>query len=93
MQALNFSMRGVLGTRNKSKSHDCERYLSPMILAAAALWELTGLILINQLKLTGLRKIVMRPPISAVHGTLTGLTVTMEINWRTIDFLTGLGLF
>ena len=35
----------------------------------------------------------MRPPISAVHGTLTGLTVTMEINWRTIDFLTGLGLF
>ena len=32
MQALNFSMRGVLGTRNKSKTHDCERNLSPMIL-------------------------------------------------------------
>ena len=31
MQALNFSMRGVLGTRNKSKTHDCERNLSPMI--------------------------------------------------------------
>ena len=31
-QALNFSMRGVLGTRNKSKTHDCERNLSPMIL-------------------------------------------------------------
>ena len=30
--ALNFSMRGVLGTRNKSKTHDCERNLSPMIL-------------------------------------------------------------
>ena len=26
------SMRGVLGTRNKSKTHDCERNLSPMIL-------------------------------------------------------------
>ena len=25
MQALNFSMRGVLGTRNKSKTHDRER--------------------------------------------------------------------
>ena len=35
----------------------------------------------------------MRPPISAGHGTLTGLTVTKEITWRTIDFLTGLGLF
>ena len=32
MQALSFSMRGVLGTRNKSKTHDCERNLSPMIL-------------------------------------------------------------
>ena len=32
MQALNFSMRGVLGTRNKSKTRDCERNLSPMIL-------------------------------------------------------------
>ena len=32
MQALNFSMRGVLGTRNKSKTHKCERNLSPMIL-------------------------------------------------------------
>ena len=32
MQALNFSMRGVLGTRNKSKTHDRERNLSPMIL-------------------------------------------------------------
>ena len=25
MQALNLSMRGVLGTRNKLKTHDCER--------------------------------------------------------------------
>ena len=32
MQALNFSMHGVLGTRNKSKTHDSERNLSPMIL-------------------------------------------------------------
>ena len=26
MQALNFSMRGVLGTRSKSKTQDCEFY-------------------------------------------------------------------
>ena len=32
MQALNFSIRGVLGTTNKSKNHDFERNLSPMIL-------------------------------------------------------------
>ena len=32
MHALNFSMCGVLDTRNKSKTHDCERNLSPMIL-------------------------------------------------------------
>ena len=32
MQALNFSVRGVLGARNKSKTQDCERNLSPMIL-------------------------------------------------------------
>ena len=32
MQSVNFSMRGVLGTRNKSKTHDCERNLPPMIL-------------------------------------------------------------
>ena len=32
MQASNFSIRGVLGTRNKSKTRDCERNLSPMIL-------------------------------------------------------------
>ena len=30
--ALNISMRGVLDTINKSKTHDCERNLSPMIL-------------------------------------------------------------
>ena len=32
MHALNFSMRGVLDTINKSITHDCERNLSPMIL-------------------------------------------------------------
>ena len=32
MQVLNISLRGVLGTRNKSKSHDCKCNLSPMIL-------------------------------------------------------------
>ena len=29
---LNFSMLGVLDAINKSKPHDCERNLSPMIL-------------------------------------------------------------
>ena len=26
MQVLNISMRGVLGTKDKSKSHDCKSY-------------------------------------------------------------------
>ena len=32
LYALNFSMLGVLDAINKSKPHDCERNLSPMIL-------------------------------------------------------------
>ena len=61
------------------------------IMAAAALGELTGLFPINQLKLTGLKKGLMRPRISRVNRLLTRLAVPMEINQRTIDFLTGLG--
>ena len=60
-------------------------------MAAAALDKLTGLFPINQLKLTGLKKGLMRPPISRVNRLFTRLAVPMEINQRTIDFLTGLG--
>ena len=52
-------------------------------MAAAALGELTGLFPINQLKLTGLKKIPMRPGIWRVNRPLT---VPMEINQRTIYF-------
>lgn len=60
-------------------------------MAAAALGELTGLFPINQLKLTGLKKCLMRPGVWRVNRPLTKLAVPMEINQRTIDFLTGLG--
>ena len=60
-------------------------------LAAAALGELTGLFPINRLKLTGLKKIQMRPGIWRVNRPLTKLAVPVEINQRTIDFLTGPG--
>lgn len=60
-------------------------------MAAAALGELTELFPINQLKLTGSKKCLVRPGIWRVNRLLTRLAVPMEINQRTIDFLTELG--
>ncbi len=60
-------------------------------MATAALGELTELFPINQLKLTGLKKCLMRPRIWRVNRLLTKLAVPMEINQRTKVFLTELG--
>ena len=49
-------------------------------MAAAALWELTRLILINQFKLTGLQKNRDAAANFGFSLNLTGFTVTMEIN-------------
>jgi len=66
-------------------------YHLSILLAAAALGELTELFPINQLKLTGSKKCLVRPGIWRVNRLLTRLAVPMEINQRTIDFLTELG--
>ena len=44
------------------------------------LFDLKSVVQTSLYLIPGYRKIVMRPPILVVHGTLTGLTVTMEIN-------------
>ena len=59
-------------------------------MAVAALGKLTGLLPINPLKLTGLKKILMQPRILRFNWRLTRMTVAMEITLRTIDCLTWL---
>lgn len=50
--------------------------------------QVNHVISINILESSGYQKIVIQPLSSAFNPTETGLMVAIEINWRTVDFLT-----